>query len=69
MSEQVTKSAIIFTNQEECRLFIGDGDWHKFEQVWVNIGSEDHLWDELSDRLYDSEGNFLPFTVTTEEFT
>lgn len=60
------KTAIVYTNQEECKLLICDGDQTEYDQVWVGTGHPKE--GGLAKILYDEEGNFLLKKVTNKEF-
>jgi len=45
------KTAVITHNQEECELFVVDGDWTRFNGIYVN-NADSELADELGQLLY-----------------
>lgn len=69
----MTKTAVIYGNVvDEDKYSIVDGDWSRFDKIWINscvdTHEEDLLQEELGDLLYDGEGNFKLNEVSFKEF-
>lgn len=63
------KTAIVYSNQEECKFFVVNGDLSKFNNVWVNFGGDPELQNELCNIFFDEEtGEWILEEVTNEDF-
>lgn len=48
------KTAVVFADPERVLLLVVNGDWRKYDGVWVNSG-EDALEDQLTEAVYDHD--------------
>lgn len=61
------KSAVIW-HEDEVQLALVDGDWRKYQGIFVNAADNDELENELSDLVYDENGDCMLKFITPEEF-
>jgi hypothetical protein len=61
------KSALIW-HEDNVQLAIVDGDWRKYQGIFVNAADNDKLESELSDLVYDEAGDCVLKFITPEEF-
>jgi hypothetical protein len=62
------KTAVIWNELEQLRYVVIDGDWNRFQGVYINSVEEQDLQDELVKLVYDGSGKeLLPF-VTIDVF-
>lgn len=49
-------SAVIWNDFEQLRFFVADGDWSKFEGVYINMHDDENLVTTLYDLVYKADG-------------
>lgn len=65
---KILKTAIVYSDQENCKLCLGDGDWREFDKVWCNSGRNPKKELMLGSKLYNDNGDFMLRKVTNKEF-
>lgn len=63
------KTAIIWNEIDKIRYTVIDGDYRKFNGMYINaIDNDLHMEEELSDLLYTKDGELLRDFITIESF-
>lgn len=68
MKTPIMKTAVIWNDFETIKFIIVDGDWSRFEGVFINSVNNEELQTELSALVYDAKFNFAIPEVTKKEF-
>lgn len=61
------KTVAFYSNQEEAKILLLDGDMSRFDKVYINVGNSS-LQDELNDILFDRvTGELVSQEISCEE--
>lgn len=66
--EKTMKTAVIWNEFDTIKYLVVDGDWSRFEGVFINSVDNEELQNELSALVYDSDYQFAIPEVTKQEF-